>query len=277
MKSDYWQDKVCVVTGASTGLGATISRVLAARGAKVVLVARRRQPLDRQADLLRALGANVAVVIADITVQQEVDNLVQQVIEQFGRVDLLCNCAGMSARGAVLDTTTEEFQELLDVNFLATIRTTRAFAPHLLEHQGHVVQIGSLASKVAARYLGAYPASKFALAAYSQQLRLELGPEGLHVLLVCPGPILRPTDKPNSPRYDEQAVGLPDEAKQPGAGARLRGIDPEWLAEKILVACEKRQSELVGPWKVRILLALAQLSPSLGDWLLLRSTSNKKP
>lgn len=270
MSTDYWQDKVCVVTGASAGLGAVIARTLSARGAKLVLVARRSQPLEQLADNLRALGSEVLPLVADLTVQSDVENLVQQVMPQYGRVDLLCNCAGRSDRGAILETSADDFQELLDVNFLGAVRTTRAFAPALLEQQGHVVQIGSLASKVAARYLGAYPASKFALAAYSQQLRLELGPEGLHVLLVCPGPISRDDA---SVRYAKQAEGLPDSAKLPGGGAKLKGIDPETLAEQILTACEQRQPELVLPWKVRVLAAISQLSPQLGDWLLRRSTS----
>ena len=274
MKSNYWQDKVCVITGASAGLGATIASTLAASGAKLVLVARHLKPLEQTADTLRALGAEVLPVAADVTSQQDVDALLIQTLEHFGHVDLLCNCAGRSTRGAILDTTPEDFQQLLDINFLAAVRTTRAFTPTLLQQRGHAIQIGSLASKVAARYMGAYPASKFALAAYAQQLRLELGPQGLHVLLVCPGPILRPDyQNDTAPRYAETTQNLPPEAQQPGAGAKLKGIDPTWLAERILLACEKRQVELVVPWKVRALLALSQLSPKLGDWLLKRATS----
>lgn len=270
MKSNYWQDKICVVTGASAGLGATIARVLSARSATVILVARRTQPLEQLADNLRGLGGQVLTVAADVTKQQDVDNLVQQTIQTYGHIDLLCNCAGLSSRGSIHETSAEDFQQLLDLNFLAAVRTTQAFAPKLIERQGHVVQIGSLASKVAARYMGAYPASKFALAAYAQQLRMELGPVGLHTLLVCPGPIKRADSES---RYSAVAEGLPAEAQKPGAGAKLKGIDAEWLAEQILAACEKRQPELVVPWKVRILLALAQLSPRLGDWLLRRATS----
>ena len=80
---------------------------------------------------------------------------------------------------------------MIDLNFLSTVRVTQAALPHLLKTGGHLVQIGSLATKIASRYLGAYAASKFPVAAYCQQLRLELGPQGLHTLLVCPGPIRR--------------------------------------------------------------------------------------
>jgi short-subunit dehydrogenase len=139
----------------------------------------------------------------------------------------------------------------------------------LLASRGHVVQIGSLAARVASRYLGPYPASKFPLVAYAQQLRLELGPQGLHVLLVCPGPLRRDD---SGQRYDDQAEALPPEARRPGGGARLKAIDPHDLARRIARACERRQPELVVPGKARLLFALSQLWPGLGDYLLLRAT-----
>ena len=148
------------------------------------------------------------------------------------------------------------------LNFLATVHCTRAALPHLLASQGHLVNIGSLAAKTAAPYLGAYPASKFAVAAYSQQLRLELGPQGLHVLLVCPGPILRAD---GGSRYDEQTAGLPPVARQAGGTSRLRPIPPARIASKVVRYCERRKPELVMPARVRLLLALAQLFPSLAD------------
>ena len=267
MKSSDWHNKVCLVTGASTGLGLAIAKSFSQRGAKVVISARRTEPLQQLAE---KLGANVEPIVADVTRQGDVEQLRGAVAERFGRLDLLCNCAGQSTRGKVLATTVEKFQDLLDVNFLAVVRTTSCFASLLLEQKGHVVNVGSLASKMAPRFLGGYPASKFALAAYSQQLRLELGPQGLHVLLVCPGPILR---EDPTPRYADESSDLPAAAQQPAAGARLRGIDPDWLAERIVTACERRQPELVVPWKARLLAAISQLSPKLGDWLLLRSTN----
>lgn len=273
MTSHYWKNKVCVVTGASAGLGYSISKALAKNGAQLILVARREDLLNQVAEELGTQSPNLIAISADITSQQDVDRLKAEVQANFDSVDFVCNCAGQSTRGAVLETTTEEFQQLLEINFLATVRMTKAFAESLIEHKGHLVNIGSLASKLAPRYLGAYPASKFAVAAYSQQLRLEHGPEGLHVLLVCPGPLKR---EDSATRYEEQAKGLPAEAHSPGGGAKLKGIEPDWLAEKILAACEQRKPELVLPWKVRLLLAISQLFPAFGDKMLLKSTSSQK-
>ena len=260
----YWKDKVALVTGGSSGLGLAIARAAAGQGAKVVIAARDAERLRDAAGQIAARG-----IAADVTRQEDVARLIQTVVAEHGRLDLLVNCAGRSSRGLVAETTAEQFRELLELNFLATVRTTQAALPHLLRSRGHVVQIGSLAAKSAGPHLGAYPASKFALAAYAQQLRLELGPQGLHVLLVCPGPLRR--DDAGS-RYDAAAAKLPESARKPGGGVKLKGIDPDWLAARILAACERRQPELVVPARARLLFAICQLWPSWGDWIIRKMT-----
>jgi NAD(P)-dependent dehydrogenase (short-subunit alcohol dehydrogenase family) len=264
----YWQNKTCLVTGASSGLGLAIARTLAGHGATVLMNARSIGPLQTAVETLEASGSHAHGLPGDVTVQADVERLARQAGEQFGGIDLLCNCAGQSTRRAVLDTTPEDFQQAWDVNFLSIVRMTRAFAPQLIKRRGHLVNIGSLSSKLATPFYGGYPASKFAVAAYSQQLRLELGEQGLHVLLVCPGPIAR---NDNQPRYATNS-NVPETALQPGGGAKLKALDLTRLAEKILASCEARQPELVLPSKVRFLLALSALSPKLGDWLLKKST-----
>jgi short-subunit dehydrogenase len=165
-----WNDKVCLITGGSAGLGLALGRALASRGARLVIVARRQESLDAAAEELRRLGGKVAAIAGDIVWQEDVDRIAAAVSSDYGKLDFLCNCAGRSTRGAVLETSPEDFQQLLEVNFLAAVRLTRALAPLLIASHGHLVNIGSLAAKVGAAYMGAYPASKFPLAAYTQQL-----------------------------------------------------------------------------------------------------------
>jgi short-subunit dehydrogenase len=265
----YWTDKVVLVTGGSMGLGQNIATTYAAAGAKIVLAALPDDQLEKSAADLRAAGSAALGIPADLTRQEQVDALFTQAVEQFGRLDVLVNCAGRSARGRVLDTTPGQFRELLELNFLAGVRCTRAAAPHLIASKGHLVNIGSLAAKSASRHLGAYPASKFPVAAYSQQLRYELNPQGVHVLLVCPGPIARADA---GARYDDQAADLPERARNPGGGVKLKGIPPERLAAEILRHCERRKPELVMPARARLLFAISQLSPSLGDWIIGKMT-----
>jgi uncharacterized protein len=172
-------------------------------------------------------------------------------------------------RGKVLDTTAEQFRDLMELNLVALVRCTRAAVPHLLKTRGHVVNIGSLAAKSAARWVGAYPATKFAVAAYSQQLRLELGCQGLHVLLVCPGPI----ERKDSRLYPLAGLeDVPERARAPGAGVKTTAIPPQRLACAVLRACECRRPELVIPAKARLLFAISQLWPRLGDWLVVKFT-----
>jgi NAD(P)-dependent dehydrogenase (short-subunit alcohol dehydrogenase family) len=266
MLQSYWRDKVVLVTGGSSGLGRIIAETFFRAGAKLALVALEKTDVDKAA---AEIGGGTLPIHADITKQDDVDRIFETIRNHFSQLDVLVNNAGRSMRGKVLDTTPEQFQALFDLNVLGTIRCTRAAVPLLLERKGHVVNIGSLAAKSAAKFVGAYPVSKFAVAAYSQQLRLELGSEGLHVLLVCPGPIRRDNER----LYPLEGLeGIPESARQPGAGVKVGRIDPNDLAQKILTYCERRKPELVVPGKARLLFALSQLLPSLGDWFVQRST-----
>ncbi len=260
----YWKDKVVVITGGSAGLGLELARACIANGANVALIARNELRLREATE---ELGPSSQKFVADITEQKQVDECVANVLGHFGKVDALFNCAGKSDRGAILDTTPEQFLELYELNFLALVRCTRAFMPSLLETNGHVVNIGSLASKSVSRFIGAYPASKFPVAAYSQQLRLELDGR-VHVLLACPGPVARAD---SGTRYDNTDV--PESARQPGGGVRLKGLDPAKLSARILKSCQRGDLELVLPAKARLLFIISQISPRVGDWLVRKMTS----
>jgi uncharacterized protein len=270
----YWQGKAAIVTGGSSGLGSAIAGALAGAGAQVTIAARGTEALEAAASQLNQKGHQVLAVTTDVTRSDDVERLVARTLAEFGRIDLLVNNAGRSMRRAVLETTADDFRELMELNLLGLVNATRAAAQHLTANRGHLVNIGSLAGKSATRFMGAYPATKFAVSAYTQQLRLELGPQGLHVLLVCPGPIARDEPRSESQRAarGDDLAGLPPRAELPGAGVRTRAIPPETLAAAILRACERRKSELIFPRSARLLFALQQLSPKLGDWIVRRTT-----
>ncbi len=268
-----WSEKHVLITGGSAGLGRHFAHACAARDMQLTLVGRDKIRLSNEAERLRTLDPNSVIntVVADLSQAGSATEAAKQASE-FGPIDMVCHCAGRSARGRVVETSRSEFEALLNVNFLAAAELASALGNELAERQGHLVLIGSLASRVAPAYMGAYPTSKHPLSALAQQLRLELGPEGLHTLLVCPGPITR---EDSGHRYDQQTADLPEEAKQPGGGAKIKTIDPKWLCEKILTACERRQPELIVPAKARLLFTLTQISATLGDWLLNKSMGKK--
>ena len=269
----YWSGKRAVIVGASAGLGRVLGDVLAHHGARVAMVARRQAPLDAAVQDVKSRGGDVLSIAADVTNADDIKRIGDTVLTAWGGIDLMCHCAGRSMRGTILATTPADFRELWETNFLSAAQCVQQFAEPLLQSRGHVVLVGSLASKVAAGYLGAYPSSKFPLAALAQQLRLETESRGLHTLLVCPGPIARDDHHASGSRYAAQGAEVPAAAHQPGGGAKVRAINPHWLAERILRACEQRRAELIVPKRARLLFAVSQLSPRFGDWLLRRMTS----
>jgi uncharacterized protein len=262
----YWTGKVALVTGGSSGLGRAIAVELARQGARVIIAARGSSAIDTVVNEMRATGAEVLGIAADVTRQADVDRLVDETVTRFGGLDVLVNAVGRSARGAALSTTPEEFAALLELNLLAAVRMTGAAGPHLLRSRGHLINIGSLAAKFAGRFMGGYSASKFALGGYTQQLRLELAGDGLKVLLVCPGPIVRDEVR----HYETADPALPTSARQPGAGIRVRGMAADDIARRVLRAAEHDRAELILPARARLVFVAAAISPRLGQWLVQR-------
>jgi len=258
----YWHKKVVVITGGSSGFGRSLAACFAGAGASVTIAARNQEELDSTAS---SIAGDVTARTVDITDDEQVEQLVAGILKERGRIDAWINNAGRSHRGQAAETSSQEFSDLLDLNFLGAVRCSRAVIPALVKTRGHLVNIGSIASLIAGPHLGAYPASKFPLTAYSQQLRMELAPRGVHVLLVCPGPIAR---KDIDDRYQQQVEGLPASARLPGGGARLKQLCPDRLAVKVMKACQGRKAELIIPWHARLLTAIAHISPRLGDRIL---------
>ena len=270
---DQWKDKVVVITGGSSGLGVALAQQFATADARVVCLARGQEQLEATVGELTGTGSlDVQSVVADVTDDQSVSGAIASIIDSHGRIDVWINNVGKSLRIALADATVANFEDLMQVNFYSAVRCTRAVMAELERSGGSLINIGSLASKTGWPFVSPYAASKHALAAYHHQLRLE-GPASVHFLLVCPGPICRADSET---RYADQAAGLPDGVAKPGAGAKVKGIDPNELARRVRIACEKRKLELVMPWKARIAFAISQLSPWLGDRLL-KQFSSKNP
>ena len=139
----------------------------------VVITARDQEQLASTAQSLSTSDRQCGWLPCDVTQQDQVDALIAEVARLHGRLDIVVNCAGKSDRGQIAEVSADQMREFLELNFLSAVRVTRTCLPHLIRARGHVVLIGSLASKAAAPFLSA-PASKFPLAAYAQQLRLEL-------------------------------------------------------------------------------------------------------
>ena len=209
--------------------------------------------------------------VLDVTDDQSVSRCVAEIAKKHGQIDVWVNNVGKSARTNLKDCDVEQYRDLMELNFYSAVRCSLAALPQLEKTAGHLVNIGSLASKTGWPNVAPYATSKHALAAFHHQLRIE-GPAQVNYLHVCSGPIQRSTaDAQPDDRYDAKAKGLGEAASRPGGGVKLKGIPPEKLAAKIVRACQRRRSELIVPWYVRFLFVLAQISPTLGDWILRKS------
>jgi len=164
----------------------------------------------------------------------------------------------------------------LAVNVQAPLVCCQAALPELRLRRGVIVHIGSLASRLTPRYMGGYITAKHALAGMTRQLRLELQPDGVHVGLVCPGPIASSpsaNETEVTPRYEIDDQNVPRAAAAPGGGAKLKGLTPETVAEAVWRCIRDREIEIVLPRKVRWLIALNAVAPSWADRILGSRTS----
>jgi short-subunit dehydrogenase len=178
-----------LITGASRGIGEAAALELAGRGARLAIAARGKDELERVSAAIEAAGgAPAAVIPTDVSKEAEVVAMVAVAEKDLGGIDVLINNAGLGFNAAVAEIDPTDLRYVFEVNVLAPHIATRAALPGMLErHRGHIVNVGSVASHISAPYLGGYSATKFALKALSDALRVELQGSGVHVTLICPG------------------------------------------------------------------------------------------
>lgn len=266
-----WNGKVVVVTGGSDGLGKSIVIAFARAGANVVMIARDESKMKDVASNAQTDGMAVDWIPADVLNDESVNAAFGEIISRHQRIDVLVNCVGKSTRIELQNCKVEDYKNLLEINFYSAVRCTLAALEHLEKVSGQIVNIGSLASKTGWPNVAPYSVSKHALSSFSHQLRIE-GPKNVNCLHVCTGPIQRAD---SMTRYQGVGDGVSEAAKAPGAGVKLKGISPEKIAKRIVNCCERRKRELVIPFYSRLLFAILQLSPALGDWILRKSSSTK--
>ena len=174
--------KVVLITGCSTGIGRDLAMQLANSGYTVVATARKVETMD---DLKVALKLPL-----DVTQEDSINRAVEQAIQRFGRIDVLVNNAGYALRGAIEEVPVDQVQKMFDVNVFGVMRMIQAVIPHMRQQKaGRIINISSISGKLVTPANGAYSATKFALEALSDALRLELAPFGIPVVLVEPGSI----------------------------------------------------------------------------------------
>ncbi len=224
-----------LITGASSGIGRLLALDMAAKGARVALVARRQDELEGAAEKIRAGGGKATVLVCDVGDREQALATAARAVEELGSIDVLVNNAGYGRHRRFLDHEVEDMERMMRVNYLGSLYFTKALLPAMVERgRGWLVFIASVAGRIAPADETAYAASKFAMVGLASSLSLEVEDAGVHVLTVCPGAI-------RTPFFDDEAL-----ARLP-AVARRQMAEPEGLVEAIMDALARGRRELTYP------------------------------
>ena len=235
-----FEKKVAVVTGGASGIGRGIALALAGRGANIALADLHEVRLAETVRELETIGVKAIGLRCDVTSDADVERFRDQTLSRFGRVDVLCNNAGVSVLGPSERVEMADWQWVIDVNVLGLVRGVRAFVPAMVERgDGHVVNTASVAGIWAYSWdAGPYITSKFAAYGFSEVLARSLRPQGIGVTVVCPGLV---------------ATNLGETARFSGVPAERRGewfyfpdemreaVQPEAVGIQVADAIEKKQ------------------------------------
>lgn len=248
------------ITGASSGIGESLAVALARRAHRLVLSARRKDELERVAKRCIEQGLadeDVLVLPLDVTDEDAMPGAVQQVLNVFGRIDLLINNAGITQRSLFIDTDMSVYRKIFDVDVLGQIALTKVVLPVMLEQEsGHIAVTASIAGKIGVPYRTGYCAAKHAVMGFFDALRAELDGSGVRVSTILPGFV----------RTNISAVAVTGDGSEFGRTDRniANGMDPDECATVIIRALDKGKAEIpVGTGSEKHTLWLKRFFPGM--------------
>jgi NAD(P)-dependent dehydrogenase (short-subunit alcohol dehydrogenase family) len=185
------KDKVAIITGGGSGIGRAISLSFAREGAKVVLAARGLERLEKTKEAIEALGSEALAIKTDVTVSQDINDMVKKTINRFGKIDILVNNSGIYPMGPFLEETEEEIDRVFDVNLKGVFLCTQAVAREMVKQKkGKIISIASGQGRIGVPMYAHYSASKGGIISATRAWASELSPLGINVNAISPGLIL---------------------------------------------------------------------------------------
>ncbi|MCE7985793.1 MAG: SDR family oxidoreductase [Caldilinea sp. CFX5] len=248
------QNKTAWITGASSGIGEALAYALSARGARLILSARRLDELERVRS--RCTNADNHLSLPLDLAAFDAAAVTQQALAEVGAIDLLIHSGGVSQRSTVAETDMAVQRRIMEINYFGAIALTHAVLPGMIARKsGHFVVISSLSGKISTPRRSAYAASKHALHGFFDALRAEVYQDGLRVTIVCPG-------------YTKTNLSLHALTGDGGAHGQMdptqaKGMTPEALANRICQAIEREEEEIVVGGKEVLAVYLKRLWPGL--------------
>jgi len=256
------KEKVVIITGASSGIGEACVYDYAEKGHMVVMAARNKQKLENIQAKMAESGKKVLAVPTDVSKEEDCKNLIDQTVQNFGGIDILINNAGISMRALFKDIETDVIKQLMDVNFWGTVYCSKYALPYLIERNGSLVGVSSIAGFQGLPGRTGYSSSKFAMHGFLETLRIENLKKGLHVMIAAPGF--------TSTNVRKSALG-PDGKKQ-GESPRNEDhmMSPEKVAAIISKGIEKRRRQIIITMEGKITVLLRRIFPKYIDRLTYR-------
>jgi short-subunit dehydrogenase len=254
------QGKVVIITGASSGIGLACAHEFAMQGALLTLAARNIEKLKEVKAELNTLGCRALIVQTDVSKEDDCRQMVLQTVQEYGRIDILINNAGISMRALFKDVDLDVMRQLMDVNFWGTVYCTKYALPHILATKGSVVGISSIAGFMGLPARTGYSASKFAMHGFLETLRCENLKTGLHVLIAAPG-----FTASNIRKVALTANGT-SQGETPRAENKM--MSAEEVAHHLFVAIKKRKRTLILTFvEGKLTVFLKKFMPALLDKL----------
>ena len=240
-----------IVTGASSGIGRAIAIEFARRGARVALASRNRSALEEVAASIKAQGGTAVVIPTDLTADGAVKEMADGAIRELGGIDILVNNAGRGMSASIGDASSADVEALFELNVLAAAAAIRAVVPIMrAQRSGMIINISSMAGRVVVPRIGYYSASKFALTAIGDALRMEESHRGIKVMNVFPGTTVS--------RFGENRLG----SRGRQAHQVLPPVPAEKVARRVAQAVERDQRSVYISWfPDRVALAVKWLAP----------------
>jgi NADP-dependent 3-hydroxy acid dehydrogenase YdfG len=254
------KDNVVFITGASSGFGADAARLFAKEGCIVVLAARRMDRLTALAEEIRLAGGQAFAIPLDVAEQSQIDDAIQTALDNFGRIDILLNNAGMG-RLDWLETLdpAANIGMTIDVNLRGVLQMTRAVLPSMLTRRaGHIINMSSVAGLIAAPMYTVYAATKYGMRGFTDALRREVAPFSIQVSGIYPGPA--------TTEFGEQSGDNP--LKQNIKVPRWINMTSEYVARRTVGVARHPRRTLVIPWWFRPIIGFDTLFPGVVDWFL---------
>jgi len=258
--------KIALITGGSRGLGLVLARHLCAQGGSVALIARDPDELARAKTDLTRRGGTVLTIQCDLLDSGQIQSAVRQVIDRFGKIDILINNAGIIEVGPLEHMTPEDFERAMRLHFWAPFELIAQVVPEMrIWGGGRIVNISSIGGKVAVPHLAPYSASKFALTGFSDAIRAELARDNIHVTTVVPG-MMRTGSHVNAKFKGKHEIEFAWFAAS--AGAPLISMNADRAARKIVAACRRGQPSLSLTFAARGAILGNALFPNLTGYVM---------